>query len=157
MPAEVLKCDGEKMRRRLRSAAEQDAMMVLRKKLGVEEAKAAILGDPGYGAAEGPSEMHGVTRPLGNVWGDRVPSCWEKGRRGSQGQAWNSDQYEGEKKPGTIGLHPNSRSIFPTRSECSFCRSECSLRRRTCSRGSACHGARLCFIERVTKTNCGGR
>ena len=48
---------------------------MLRKKLGVEEAKAAILGD---GAAEGPSEMHRVTRAPGNVWGDLVPSCWEE-------------------------------------------------------------------------------
>lgn len=75
MPAEVLRCDGEKMKRRLRSAAEQDVMVVLRKKLGVEEAKAAILGD---GAAGGPSEMHRVTRTPGNVWGDPVPSCWEE-------------------------------------------------------------------------------
>lgn len=44
MPAEVLRCDGEKMKRRLRSAAEQGVIVVLRKKLGVE-AKAAILAE----------------------------------------------------------------------------------------------------------------
>ena len=51
MPAGVLRCDGEKMKRRRRSAAEQDAMVVLRKRSGVEEAKAAIIGGLGYGAA----------------------------------------------------------------------------------------------------------
>lgn len=39
---------------------------------------------------------------------------------------------------------PFSWPIFPVRSECSLCR-------RMCSRGSTCHGARLCFIERDTR------
>jgi hypothetical protein len=97
VPAEVLRCDGEKMKRRLRSAAEQDAMMVLRKKIGVEEAKAAILGDLGYGAAEGPSEMHGVTRPLGNVWGDLVLSRWEKGRRARKDRPGTATSMRGKR------------------------------------------------------------
>lgn len=91
MPAEVLRCDGEKMKRRLRSAAEQGVIVVLRKKLGVEEAKAAILA-----TALLKDPKCRVARTLGNVWGDLVSLCWEeKGLRGSQGQAWNSD-HEGK-------------------------------------------------------------